>query len=283
MAHLATARRRSSRHVVDPALTPALARAALQTGERRISIAIGAAALVLWELLARAGIINTLFFPAPTAIAAELIRTLANGVMIEHLSATLLRVFPGLLLGGTAGLVAGLAMGMSKRLRLVMDPFVAGLHPIPKLALLPLFMIMFGIGEWSRIVAIAVATFFPMLINAMAGVRQISPVHFEVARNYGADRWQILRRVVLPGSLPLVLAGTRLAANIALLITIAVEITASDTGLGALVWLSWQVLRVEQLYATLVVIAVLGVALTAGLQWIARRFVPWMPEPDRVT
>jgi NitT/TauT family transport system permease protein len=173
-------------------------------------------------------------------------------------------------------------MGASRRLRVIFDPFVAGLHPIPKLALLPLFMIMFGIGETSRVAAVAVASFFPMLINAMAGVRQISPIHFEVARNYGAGRLQILSRVMLPGSLPLVLAGTRLAANIALLITIAVEIAASDTGLGALVWLSWQVLRVEQLYATLFVIAILGVGLSAGLQWLARRLVPWMPEPDRM-
>lgn len=259
-----------------------MVRPRLPASDRRISLAIGIVALLIWEMLARAGVINTLFFPPPTAIAAELVRAFASGVMVEHLAATLLRVFPGLVLGGTAGLFLGLAMGASRRLRVIFDPFVAGLHPIPKLALLPLLMIMFGIGETSKVAAIAVASFFPMLINAMAGVRQISPIHFEVARNYGARRLQILFRVMLPGSLPLVLAGTRLAANIALLITIAVEIAASDTGLGALVWLSWQVLRVEQLYATLFVIAILGVGLSAGLQWLARRLVPWMPEPDRM-
>jgi NitT/TauT family transport system permease protein len=109
----------------------------------------------------------------------------------------------------------------------------------------------------------------------MTGVRQISRAHFEVAESYGASPARVLARVVLPGSLPMVLAGLRLAANIALVTVIAVEMISTDLGLGARVWLSWQVLRTEQLYATLLAIGLLGIALNAGLQWLERRLVPW--------
>jgi NitT/TauT family transport system permease protein len=189
---------------------------------------------------------------------------------------------PGLLLGAVPGLLLGLAMGGSPRLRAIVDPFVAAIHPMPKLALLPLLMVLLGIGEAPRIVVIAIAAFFPMLLSAMAGVRQISPVHFEVARNYGASPHQVFLRVALPGSLPMVLTGLRLAANVSLLLAIAVEIASAQLGLGALVWLSWQVLRVELLYATLVVTALFGIGINVLLQWVARRLVPWLPEPQPV-
>jgi NitT/TauT family transport system permease protein len=160
----------------------------------------------------------------------------------------------------------------------VADPFVAALHPIPKLALLPLFMVLLGVGEAPKVFLVAVAAFFPMLINTTAGVRQINPMHFDLARNYGAGMVRVLGRVVLPGSLPLILAGFRLSANLALVITIAVEMISSEVGLGALVWLSWQLLRVELLYATLVVTALLGIGLSFSLERLERRLAPWRPQ-----
>jgi NitT/TauT family transport system permease protein len=248
--------------------------------ERWLAAGIAAVLLSAWELAARLGLVSATFFPPPSTIGMSLSASITSGVMLEHLRVTLLRVFPGLLIGGGPGLLLGLAMGSSARLRGIMDPFIAAVHPVPKLALLPLFMVLLGIGEQSKILVVAAAAFFPMLLNAMAGVRHISPVHFEVAENYGAGRTKILVRVVLPGSLPMVLTGLRLAANIAFLSAIGVEIAAAETGLGALIWLSWEVLRVEQLYATLFVTGLLGVALNATLQWLARRLVPWLAEQE---
>ncbi len=245
-----------------------------------MAAALAVALLAVWEVAVRTGIVPSMFFPPPSAIARTFATGLANGLLIEHLVATLLRVFPGLVLGGAPGLLLGLIMGWSRRVRGVADPFVAAVHPVPKLALLPLFMVLFGIGEQSKILVVAAAAFFPMLLNGMAGVRQISPVHFEVARNYGASRLQKLVRVVLPGSLPMVLTGLRLAANIAFLSAIAVEIVAADTGLGAIVWMSWEVLRIEQLYATLFLTGLVGVVLNGGLQWLGRRMVPWLSERE---
>jgi NitT/TauT family transport system permease protein len=248
--------------------------------DRWIAAAAGAGALLVWEVLARLDVIPAIFFPPPSRIARTLVASIASGELPHHLGATAARVLPGLLIGGVPGLIAGIAMGWSRRLRAVADPIVAALHPIPKLALLPLFMVLFGIGEAPRVMVIAVSAFFPVLINAMAGVRQIQPAHIEAALCYGGGRMNVLRHVILPGSLPLVLAGVRQAANLALLVAIAVEMMAPDAGLGALVWISWQVLRVERLYATLLVIALLGAALNAALEWIARRSASWLPDHE---
>jgi NitT/TauT family transport system permease protein len=254
--------------------------AGVGTRGRLVAAALVAAALAAWELLARAGVVSPTFLPAPTIVLAALIESIAGGAMLDHLRLTMLRVAAGLTAGGIAGLIAGLAMGASPSVRAVADPFVAAVHPVPKLALLPLFMVFFGLGEQSKVLVVALAAFFPMLLNAMAGVRQISPAHFDVARAYGATRRQMLTRVLLPGSLPMVLTGVRLAANIAFLSAIAVEMVASSTGLGAQLWFSWQVLRVDLLYATIAVIAASGAALSAALRWLARRGAPWLSERE---
>jgi len=237
-------------------------------------------ALAIWEWQVRIGGLSALFFPAPSTIARTLARLVTSGELETHLSATLSRLFLGFALGGLPGLILGLAMGWSRRLRAIIDPLIAAAHPVPKIAVLPLIMIIFGIGESSKIVVVAVAVFFPMLINTMAGVRQISPIYFEVAKNYGASLFKVLTRVVVPGSLPLVLTGTRLALNTALVLTIAVEVVAAQEGLGEMIWFAWQTLRTEELYATLIVIAALGISFNLILQRLTARLVPWQVERE---
>ncbi len=236
------------------------------------------AALVAWEILARRDWLPTLVCPPPSAIAASLAALTRTGELPAHTLATLTRTFLGLALGALPGALVGLLMGRSRRWRRLLDPLVAALHPVPKIALLPLFLIAFGIGESSKVVVVAVSAFFPMLISAMAGVREISPRHFEVARSYGASRLKVLTRVVLPGSLPLLLAGTRLALNTALLLTVAVELILTQNGLGSLIWRAWQTLRVEECYASLAVIAVLGFVFNLALDRLAAHLAPWRVE-----
>jgi len=178
------------------------------------------------------------------------------------------------------GLVLGLAMGSSSRLRTVLDPLVAALHPLPKIAVLPLIMIIFGIGEASKVVVIAIACFFPMLLSTAAGVRQIHPIYFQVAENYGARLLQVFTRVVLPGSLPLVLSGLRLALNTALLLAIAVELVAAREGLGSMIWFAWETLRTEDLYATLATTAALGISFNLVVQRLTAKLVPWQVERE---
>jgi ABC-type nitrate/sulfonate/bicarbonate transport system permease component len=231
--------------------------------------------LVVWETGVRLDLISALFFPAPTTIAKTLAQTIASGEIITALAATFSRVFFGLLIGGTLGLIMGLAMGWSRSLQIVADPIIAALHPIPKISIFPLIMIVFGIGEASKVVTVAISTFFPMLINTMAGVRQISPIHFEVAENYGANRFCTFTHVVVPGSLPLILVGARLSLNTALVLTIAVELLTAREGLGAMIWLAWETFRTEELYASLVVISILGFSFNRTIQYLHHRFLPW--------
>jgi NitT/TauT family transport system permease protein len=198
--------------------------------------------------------------------------------MTKNLGATLSRVFAGFLLGGVPGLILGLIMGWSQRMRAIIDPFVAAAHPMPKIAILPLILIIFGIGELSKVIAIAVAAFFPMLINTMAGVRQISPIYFEVAQNYGANRIKVFTRVVIPGSLFMIFTGIRLSLNISLLISIAVELVIAKKGLGAMIWFAWETLQTEVLYASLIVISILGLFLNFSLQYIGTRIIHWHQE-----
>jgi ABC-type nitrate/sulfonate/bicarbonate transport system permease component len=242
---------------------------------RWLPLLLAVLVLIVWEIGARFDLISALFFPKPSTIAQTLVETIRSGEIVTALTATLSRLSLGLLIGGGFGLVLGLGMGWSRPLRLVVDPIIAAFHPIPKISVFPLIMIVFGIGEASKVAIIAISTFFPMLINTMAGVRQISPIHFEVAENYGANRFNTFTHVVLPGSLPLVLVGTRLALNTALVITIAVELLTAREGLGAMIWLAWETFRTEELYASLLVTALLGFSFNRILQFINHRFLPW--------
>ena len=234
--------------------------------------------LALWELLGRLAWIPVTFFPPPSVILASLGRMTGSGELPRHLGATVSRLLLALVWGGGAGLVLGMCMGYSTRLRTVLDPFIAALHPVPKLSLLPLIMLIFGIGWFSKALVVAVSTFFPMVINTMVGVRQIDPDYFDVAKVYGASRWRIFRRVVLPGSLPSILAGARMSMNRALGATIGLELITADTGLGAMLFFAWQTLRTEQIYATLFVIAVLGYLFRVTTDGLESRLVPWQRE-----
>jgi NitT/TauT family transport system permease protein len=224
------------------------------------------------------GLISTFFFPAPTTSLSTAVRLIASGELVTDLAYTLYRLSLGLVLGGSLGLALGLLMGWSRAVRDVAEPFVAAIHPLPKISLLPLLLVILGIGEQSKVLLTALAAFFPMLINSMAGVRQIEDVYWEVASNYGARGSTLLRRVILPGSLPMVLAGVRLALNSALVVTIAVELLTARQGLGARVWLAWETFRTEELYATLAVVILVGLATNWVSKALARRLAPWQPE-----
>jgi ABC-type nitrate/sulfonate/bicarbonate transport system permease component len=241
---------------------------------------VTAALIVLWEAWARHESVSAVLFPAPSVILATLVKQGASGQLLRTLAATLRRLVLGFVCGGIPALFLGLLMGFSARVRAAIDPVVAGAHSIPKIAVLPILMIILGIGEAPKIVIVAAAAFFPLLINTMAGVRQISPIHFEVAYSYGASAPRVFWRVLVPGSLPQILSGARLALNGALLITIALEIVAARTGLGAAIWLAWQTLRVEELFAALVVASLLGISFNATLVRLEKRLVPWHSTPE---
>src|SRR3954469_4765575 len=233
------------------------------------------------ELLVESGVSQSLFLPAPSAVAMSLGRMIADGSLATNLGVTLSRIVLGLLCGAGLGVLLGLVMGTSRPLRRVLDPVVAAIHPIPRLAFFPLLIVVLGVGETSKLAAVSLGAFFPMLLNTVAGVRGMNPVHLELARNYGADRRQMFLHVLLPGSMPLMLPGLRLSTNVAFHSTIGVEMVGSRTGMGAMLWLSWQTFRIDHLYAILVVIAAIGIGLATLIRWVTQRSAPWMMDASR--
>ncbi len=243
--------------------------------QRLLPFALSLAILLTWQFLSAQNLLDNFFFPSPRQVLTTLLQMVLSGELGVALFATLGRVLFGFALGSVAGVMAGLLMGESLFLRTLFDPLVAAVYPIPKIALFPVFVLFLGIGEQSKVAIIALAVFFLALINTMAGVRNISPLYFDVARNYGANRWQIFRRVVLPGSLPMVFTGLRLALGMALLMAVAVELVTARKGLGALLWISWETMRTDKLYATLVAVSAAGWSLNLGLAFLERWAIPW--------
>ncbi len=273
------------------------------------ALALGFPILLLtsWELLVRAGVLSARWFPPPSQIAAALWDLVVTydrfnqttllgrpwlipsvfpeagwagvwGLFAEsHVLATLMRVLLGFLIGAGPGILLGMAMGLNRTVRTMLDATMSAIYVLPKIAIFPLMMLIFPnpFGEGPKIAVVAISAFFLVAISTMAGVRGIDSVYLEAGRNYGANRLQMLRHVIIPGALPIIFSGLRLALGTALIVVVAVEFIRSQTGVGFLVFYYWQILVTPKMYAALFVVMVLGVLLTVGLQWLERKVMPW--------
>jgi len=248
------------------------------TREHLITLALVLGFLGIWEFCARTGKISALIFPPPTVIVQSFFVDLIHGVYTKDTLISLSRMFIGIIIGGGIGLILGLIMGWSKPVRTVLDPIISALLPIPKLTLLPMALIIFGLGETSRTVMVSISAFFPMLVNAMVGVVQINPTYYEVVENYGASHFDVFRKVVLPGSMPLVLSGFRLSFQAALMVTVGIEMMWGNSGLGAVLWLAWETMRMTSLYSVLIIISVIGVGFNWLLEYLQVILLPWHHE-----
>jgi len=243
--------------------------------ERGLSVMSPILLLALWEFGAAVGWIDTRFFPAPSAIFAEARNMIVSGELWKHCSISLQRIAIGFCLGAVPGVVIGLAMGLFSPIRAIIQPLVDATFPIPKIAVLPLFIMVFGLGEESKYAIIATAVIYLVLINTVAGVRNIDAIYLDVGKNFGASRWMMFVDVALPGALPLVVAGLKLGMGVALLVIVSAEFVGARSGIGYLIWTSWQVFQVEKMYVGLMVSAVLGFGTAALLNYLERVLIPW--------
>jgi len=234
--------------------------------------------LLLWELLVRANVLDFRFFPPPSRIATAAGALVANGELLVHVKASLYRIVLGFAIGAAIGIPVGLALGSFRILRVMFDPILSALYVIPKIAILPLIMLIFGLGEGSKIAIVALATFFVVAINSLAGVRQVEPILIEAGRNFGARGLQMFRHVIFPGALPSIFTGLRLGAGTALLVIIAAEFVAANEGIGFLIWRSWTTLVTENMFVGFVVIAALGTLSTWLLHRVGRLVMPWQAD-----
>ncbi len=243
--------------------------------ERAVSILSPFAFLLIWEIVVRGGLLDFRFFPPPSTVLATLWDMIVSGALWKDLGVTLLRVLGGTLLAVIPGLILGVCMGLSRWVRAAINPMVAAVYPIPKTAILPLIMLVFGIGELEKMVVVAIGAFFPVLINTVAGIQNIERVYFEVGQAFKASAWDRMRTIAIPGALPLIFTGLKLAFGMGLIMVFIAEFTGAQSGIGFMMWNAWQVFAVPQMYAGLIIISFLGYIVTVGLDELEHLLVPW--------
>jgi NitT/TauT family transport system permease protein len=198
--------------------------------------------------------------------------------MPYHLGITLLRIFVGFALAAVCGIVLGVLMGMSRTVARVADVWIAALYPLPKISLIPLLIIWVGTGEAYKIVISAISAFFPIVISTYAGIRQTDRGLIKAAKDLGANARQIQLKVVIPGAIPSIFAGLHLGMGIAIILVVAAEMIggSSQGGMGWLLISSGQVMETEKVFASLIVLAVVGAVVIKLQQWIDRKVAPWV-------
>src|SRR5215510_13332635 len=258
--------------------SPAAPKLSARTRDRLLNVISPLALLVLWELCARFGFIDTRFFPAPSSVVSTMIEMLRTGELVTHTAVSMQRLLYGAILGGVPALVLGIAMGLNRPIRALFDPLIAATYPVPKSAILPLALLIFGLGEASKIFMVAVGVFFPVVINATTGVLEINKIYLDVGQNYKANRWNTFWTIALPGALPVIMTGFKLGIGIGLVLIAVAEMVGAKSGLGYLIWSAWSTFAVEQMYVGLFVIAIIGFLITLTLNELERVIIPWKAE-----
>ncbi len=254
------------------------ARLAARRRERLMSICSPIGLLVAWELAAHFNIIDVRFFPAPSSIIVALVRMAQSGELLENVTISLQRIVLGFLLGGIPAIIIGIVMGISRPMRALIDPLIVATYPIPKSSLLPLILLIFGLGEMSKVVMVAIGVFYPVAINATAGVLQISPIYLDVGKSFKASRWDTFRTIALPGALPFIMTGVKLGAGLALILIAVAEMVGAKSGIGYMIWSAWETFAVAKMYVGLFVIALIGFAISFLLNEFERWVIRWKAD-----
>jgi NitT/TauT family transport system permease protein len=231
--------------------------------------------IALWQVSSSAGWLPPLFMPSPAAVVRSLYSLWLDGTLIEHVMASLKRIVPGWIIGTGAGLAVGLAMGIFSAARAAGLPIVSALFPIPKIALLPLLILWFGIGEPSKIATIALGVFFPTVISAYSACDQVPRNLIRMAQSFGLPATAIVAKIILPGAMPGILAGFRISASVALLLLVAAEMIGAQWGIGAFVLTAGNLMQTDQLLAGVVVLSLLGLLIAWGLGLVERSVLRW--------
>ena len=231
--------------------------------------------LAIWELICQSGVVSSLFLPAPTAIISALLQMIADGEIGVSLAASLYRILAGFFIGSLVGLAVGLVTGTSALMDKIGTPIVNAIYPIPKIALLPLFILWLGIGELSKVTIIALGVFFPVAMNTYSGVKNVDTLLLKVAASFNASWWMTMKSVVLPNALPMIFAGLRLAAGTSLLLLVAAELIAAQVGIGALILHYGDLMITDRLMAGVIVLSLLGLVFNLILQFLERKAIPW--------
>ncbi|SEK43236.1 NitT/TauT family transport system permease protein [Variovorax sp. YR750] len=249
-----------------------LARGFGRVAERGIGIVIF---LALWEALPRLGIVSDAYLSPPSAVIASIAQLVDTGQLWKHLAASLQRSLWGLVLASFSGVVLGLLIGNSKRLAAIVDPVLQLFRQTSAFALFPVFILFLGIGELSKVAIIFWASFWPVLLSTVGGVKQVDRLLVNSALSMGASRRFIFFKVVLPASLPSIFTGVRLAGAYSITALVAAEMIGAHSGLGFLTLNSQETFQIPTMYAGILLLAVVGLVLNYLLALLERRLLRW--------
>ncbi len=235
------------------------------------------ALLLLWEAGSRAGLIPAHVLAAPSTVLQSLWGLIVSGELATNLAVSLARVLAGLAIGVTVGSVLALAAGLSRLGEGLVDPPLQMLRTLPALALTPLFIVWFGIGETPKVGLIALAVTFPIYLNLFNGIRGVDVKLAEAGRTLGLNNWELIREVVLPGALPSFLVGFRYALSVSVLVLVVAESVNASAGLGYLINDARDYLRTDIIVVCLILYALLGLLADNLVRFIERRALAWRP------
>ncbi|MEO4040643.1 ABC transporter permease [Hoeflea sp. CAU 1731] len=231
--------------------------------------------VVIWELGSNFGLIPPIVLPSPSEVVQALKDLIQSGLLWKHLSASLYRLIIGFTCGTMLGLAVGALIGLWSYPRAALRPLVAAIFPIPKIALLPLFIIWFGIGEGSKVATILFGSFFPTVIATYGGIEAVDRSLINMGQSFNLSRWSIIRKIIFPSALPAILNGMRISASISIILLVAAEMIGAEYGIGAYVLLAGNLMSTDQLIAGVILLSILGLIVSYLISLAELYFLRW--------
>ncbi len=223
----------------------------------------------------RQGIISNLTLPRPTDVLATFLDLWRSGLLWSHLLPSLSRLFVGAALGATAGICIGVLIGLFSLIRAGLVPLVAAIFPIPKIALLPLFVIWFGIDEASKYALIAFGTFTPTVVATYGAVDNVDRTLIRMGQSFSLSWFSIVTKIVLPGAMPGILSGLRISLAIAIILLVAAEMLGAEYGIGAYILEAGSLYDLERLFVGVTILSLLGVLVSTLIGYTEKRLLSW--------
>ncbi|WP_269583412.1 ABC transporter permease [Roseibium sp. Sym1] len=242
---------------------------------RWVGFAVFVGLILIAEWGTRTGWISALTLPKPSDVLETFGELYQSGLLFRHLGPSLSRLVVGAAIGVSIGISVGVLIGLFSYVRSGLVPVVAAIFPIPKIALLPLFVIWFGIGEGSKYALIAFGTFTPTVVATYGAVDNVDRTLIRMGQSFGLSWWSIVRKIVLPGAMPGILSGLRISLAIAIILLVAAEMLGAEYGIGAYILEAGSLYDLERLFAGVVILSLLGVLVSATIGVIERRLLGW--------
>ena len=242
---------------------------------RWVGLVVFVGLILVAEWGTREGWITALTLPKPSDVLQTFVELYQSGLLFKHLVPSLSRLAVGAAIGASVGISVGVLIGLFSYIRSGLVPLIAAIFPIPKIALLPLFVIWFGIGEGSKYALIAFGTFTPTVVATYGAVDNVDRTLIRMGQSFGLSWWSIVRKIVLPGAMPGILSGLRISLAIAIILLVAAEMLGAEYGIGAYILEAGSLYDLERLFVGVVILSVLGVIVSASVGFAERRILRW--------